>query len=279
MRQKNVFIFAAVAAVLLIAILYWRNTHPARKRIVVKKHAARVVKKAPPAVGLAAIPKNFASPRVAIVIDDFGYNKNNLDTLFGIDQIVTLSILPNLKYSTEIAVLARAHECEVILHLPLEAHNTSVKEEPDTIRSGMGENEIVAKLKKEIASVPGIDGVSNHMGSKATEDKELMALIFKYLKSKKLYFFDSLTSQNSVCRQAASEAGIQYARRDVFLDNEDNQAAIEKQLLILRRLAFRKGKAIAICHDRKNTMAVLARMMPAMAREGVKFVRLSELVK
>ena len=40
-----------------------------------------------------------------------------------------------------------------------------------------------------------------------------------------------------------------------------------------------RGEAIAICHDRKNTAAVLARELPKMAGEGIEFVRLSEMVK
>jgi len=43
-------------------------------------------------------------------------------------------------------------------------------------------------------------------------------------------------------------------------------------------LAFKRGRAIAICHDRKNTAAVLARIMPQMEREGIEFVKMSDLV-
>jgi polysaccharide deacetylase 2 family uncharacterized protein YibQ len=47
----------------------------------------------------------------------------------------------------------------------------------------------------------------------------------------------------------------------------------------LRRLAFRKGSATAICHDKHNTVTALAKFMPAMAEEGVKFVYISEFEK
>ena len=70
-----------------------------------------------------------------------------------------------------------------------------------------------------------------------------------------------------------------YAKREVFLDNTNSKDYIEKQVLSLRKLAFRKGSAIAICHDRKNTIAVLNRMIPLLAADGIKFVRLSDMVK
>ncbi len=282
MNRKNILISVGIALVLAGAFLYWRTSRVMpHKRVLLKKHiaaaqSARKKEGLPPIP--SSMPKKFTNPKIAIVIDDFGYNKNNLETLFDIHQPVTLSILPDLRYSTEIAILARAHGDEVILHLPLEPQNKDVKEEYDTIKSGMKEGEITARLRKEVTSVPGLQGVSNHMGSKSTEDRALMTIIFKYLKSQGLYFSDSLTSQKSVCRDVAREVGIPYGRRDIFLDNSEDPRDIEKQVSMLRRMAFRKGKVIAVCHDKKNTMTVLARMMPEMAQEGVKFVYLSELV-
>jgi polysaccharide deacetylase 2 family uncharacterized protein YibQ len=225
-----------------------------------------------------AMVKKGEGPKVAIVMDDFGYNMNNLDEFFGIGQPITLSILPNQRYSRDVATSARARGYEVILHLPLEAHRKDVVEEADTIRSGMSEKDIIARIKKELESVPGADGVSNHMGSKATEDKKLMVTIIKYLKERKLYFFDSMTSERSVCAEAAAGSKVRCARRDIFLDNSSDIPYIEKQLQELKDLAFARGNAIAVCHDRKNTIIVLSRLMPLMAKEGIIFVYLSEMV-
>lgn len=283
MKTRNILIAIAAALTLLAAgFFYYRGVHLKHpKYVVVKKHIVVVTEKTKEGQTplLPAISKKFANPKVAIVLDDFGNNKNNLGVLFSMHQPVTLSILPDLKYSTEIARASRSRGYEVILHLPLEPHNANIKEEDDTIKSGMSEAQIYARLKKEIAGIPGLTGVSNHMGSKATEDKALMTTILKYLKAHSLYFSDSMTSQKSVCREVAREIGIPYARRDVFLDNSEEIPSIEKQMLVLRRLAFRKGRAMAIGHDKKNTVAVLARMMPEMAKEGIEFVYLSEMVK
>jgi len=154
-----------------------------------------------------------------------------------------------------------------------------VREEADTIRSGMSEEEIDARLAKALENVPGVRGVSNHMGSKSTEDPVLMTAIFKYLKKKRLYFFDSLTSEKSVASAAAKKTGLAYARRDIFLDNLDDTAYIEKQLLEMRALAFRRGRVIAVCHDRKRTITALSKLMPAIRRDGIDFVGLSAMVE
>jgi len=276
MDKRRIIIIAVAALALIAFYVYWLKLHPAPKYIIAKRKAAAVsIKKKAPA--LPPIIKKVKQPQVAIVMDDFGYNMNNIEEFFAIKQPITLSILPDLAYSTKIAETAHSHGYEAILHLPLEPHRKDVRQEIDTIKSGMGKNEIIARLRKEMETVPYIVGVSNHMGSKSTEEKGLMITIFEELKKKGLYFFDSLTSRESVCSQAAKLTGIRYARRDLFLDNSEDIPYIEKQMMTLRKTAFAHRKVIAVCHDRKNTIATLAKFMPLMARDGIRFVYLSEL--
>lgn len=279
MKSKLVLIILVSAFILISGILVMRGIQRARHAPARKKTAPRAITKIPsrkPAVRKQATAKG---PRIAIVMDDFGYNMNNLEELFAIGEPITLSILPGLPYSRRIAQAAAGHGYETILHLPLESQRKDVKEEFDTIKSGMSEKEVLDRLQVQVASVPGLKGVSNHMGSKSTEDPVLMTEIFGYLKKKGLYFLDSLTSQNTVCGQTALKVGLPCARRDVFLDNSSDADYIRKQLNQARKVALGKGRAIAICHDRKTTIAVLAKGLPEMSAEGIRFVFLSELVK
>ena len=277
-------ILAALVVGFMIGRLDFRRASsyryvPAVKSIILPKV---VKKKAAASIAQAALPiisKKFKRPKVAVVMDDFGYNASDMDDFFAAGYPITLSILPNQKYSARIAEQAHSRGYEVILHLPLEASKDDVKEEPGTIRTSMSDSEITAILNDELASTPHIDGVSNHMGSKATEDRRVMSTVAGVLKKKKMYFFDSLTSRKSVAREASIDAGIRYGRRDIFLDIPNDPSYIEKQLLALRKMAFVKGSAIAVCQDRHNTIFVLKKMMPLLADDGIDFVFLSELVK
>ncbi len=278
MRTKIVLALVTIGLVIGIAFIFWRSSHvPKRKIIVLKKApvAKAVVRKR----RFPAIQKKYNNPRVAIVIDDFGYNMNNLERLFAVKRAVTFSVLPNLPYSKRIASLASSKRYEVILHLPLESNDKDAPAEAGTIRTDMDEKEILALLGKDIASVPGVKGVSNHQGSKATEDGYTMNVVLSGLKKRSLYFFDSLVTDKSICGEAAAQAGVPYAKRGIFLDNENNPEYIEKQMLSLRKMAFKYGSVIAVCHDRKNTINVLSKMMPELAGEGIEFVYLSEMVK
>jgi uncharacterized protein len=277
MNRNALLILVGAALVLFSAFFIWRHVKAPPRKLPAKR---AVIRKAPSKPALPAVRKTAqVAPRIAVVIDDFGYSMNNTDGLFAIGEPVTLSILPGQPYSRRIAEAARAHGYEVILHLPLESHRNDVREEFDTIRSGMSQKEVTERLESQIADVPGLKGVSNHMGSASTEDPELMREIFVFLKKRGLYFLDSLTSQKTVCKDIAARVGLPCERRDVFLDNKSDAEYIKGQLAQARKIAYRRGRAIAICHDRKSTIAVLAEAMPEMSARGIRFVFLSELVK
>ena len=133
--------------------------------------------------------------RVAIVIDDWGYNLDCIEMLRSIDAALTLSILPNLPYSSKIATIAQSLDKQIIVHLPLEPETKGreyIGLEKDTITVDMDEKTIVVTLDASLKTVPFAQGVSNHMGSRATSDKRVMSLIFDDLKKREFFFLDNL---------------------------------------------------------------------------------------
>ncbi|MBU1061463.1 MAG: divergent polysaccharide deacetylase family protein, partial [Candidatus Omnitrophica bacterium] len=223
---------------------------------------------------------------VAFVIDDWGYNRNNIDLVFQIQRPITISILPNLHYSKAIAetVKENGEMYDVILHLPLES-DRNMAAEVDTIRCNMEEDEISSVLQKDIESIPGIIGVSSHQGSKATEDERVMEVVLNELKKRKLFFLDSLTTTDSVCLDIARDIGVKYTRRDIFLDITDQtdfknfESYIKQQIRKLARIALEKGSAVGIGHNKKITIEAIKDSVPKLEEEGIKIVPLKELVQ
>ncbi len=217
---------------------------------------------------------------IAIVLDDWGYNLNNLELLRQIKYPLTVSVLPGLSYSKSVAVQLHQKGCQIILHLPMEPQaRQKFRLEKNTIMVSMNEAEIKNIIAEDLSNVPYLQGVSNHMGSKATEDAGTMAVIFRELKKRHLYFLDSFASEESVCLDLAHKMRLAFARRDIFLDNQDNPEYIRGQIYKLKTRARVYGRAIGIGHDRKATLEVLKEMMPKLSKEGYKFVFVSELVK
>ena len=68
-------------------------------------------------------------------------------------------------------------------------------------------------------------------------------------------------------------------RRNVFLDNEQERGYILGQLNQAVRMARKNGSAIAICHPHPATIRTLAAALPELARQGIKLVPVSQLVR
>ena len=226
----------------------------------------------------AAGPKKAEKAMIAIVIDDVGNNGAAPRVIEELGFPVTASVLPHLQFSAQDAGELDRGNVQVILHLPLEPLNEKTMEK-STILTSMDDATIRQILDSALADLGCAKGISNHQGSKATEDARTMSIIFSELKKKNLYYLDSFVTPKSICRQGAVAAGIRFAQRDVFLDNESDPARIRAQLARLMRKARLQGSAIGIGHDRKNTLEVLKEDMPKMAQEGYTFVFLSDLVK
>jgi hypothetical protein len=127
--------------------------------------------------------------------------------------------------------------------------------------------------------VPGAVGVNNHEGSALTENKEAMKFLMAELKARNLFFLDSLTSPRSVAYGTAKEFGLRAAKRDVFLDNEENNPAyVRKQLEELVAIAKKHGKAIGIGHPRPTTINELRTWLAEAPDKGIEIVPVSKLM-
>lgn len=215
--------------------------------------------------------------RIAIVLDDFGYNKKNFSTLEGLDVPVTLAVLPNTPYSKTVCMFAKNNGLEVILHLPLQPESENVPVEKNTINDAMDENTVRRVISEALDSVPFAKGVSNHMGSKATRDNRLMEIVFDELKNRGLFFLDSYTAKDSVCSDIAAEKGVPYIRRDIFIDNQKDETYIREQLEKLVKMRKTEGSAVGIGHDRSVTIKVLAEELQEISQDEIVFVGLSDL--
>ncbi len=237
--------------------------------------AQPVSKPRPPAIGPPAA-------KVAIIIDDVGYD-GGLDALaVGIPFPLTFSVLPGLENSAASAARLGAAGCEIMLHLPMEPERYPEKNPgPGALFTFMTHEEIRSTIREDILSVPGARGVNNHMGSLFTVREDLLKVVLEELRDKGLFFVDSRTVTGTAAQKVARRLGVPTARRSVFLDNDEDAAAITTQLEQLFRAAIRDRVAIGIGHYRENTLLVLAAEVPKLRQRypGVELVHASSVVK
>ena len=220
-----------------------------------------------------------SGPKLAIILDDLGNDKEAAEAVFALHYPLTISVLPYHAHSTEIAEEAQRRGLEVMLHLPMRA---VANESPEThqLEAGMSVAAVERELTGMLESVPTASGVNNHEGSQATTDAKLMAELMPLLKQRDLFFVDSRTTAATVAFEAAEHAGVPSGFRNVpFLDDVQDVAAIRKQLELAIRGAKEKGAAIAIGHPHPETLRALKEELPRAEAEGVHLVVVSELVK
>ena len=288
-RVSPATVFFAVLSVALAIALYLktRPTPPApapapavrSPRPTAPRARTAPPKASPTKSARAAIPPG-TTGLAAIVIDDLGNELGPAERIASWKAPVAGAVLPGVAYSAAAArALARGGK-EVLLHLPMEpAGYPKVRPGPGVILRSQSDAEIVRTLESDLATVPGVVGVNNHMGSAATADPRVMRVVAGVLSDRGLFFLDSRTTDATVAERTAEEASVPAVSRRIFLDDVETEEAVSRQLAELVRRAQEEGSAVAIGHPYPATLTVLEREMPGLAARGVRLVRVGELVR
>ena len=218
------------------------------------------------------------APRLAIIIDDCGQWPDTEHGFIALPAALTMSVLPHVRYGTQIAHDADAAGKGVMLHLPMEPLS-GADPGPGRITVAMNDAAIAAQVRDDLASVPLATGVNNHEGSRATADDRVMRAVAAVLAERRLFFIDSRTGSASVAARDASAAGVPTAGRDVFLDNVADVDATEAQLRRAAQLAKSQGSAIAIGHPRPDDLVAVRTLLPELERDGIQLVLARDLVR
>lgn len=198
--------------------------------------------------GAATEPTEFKG-FLYLVIDDVGYNLDQLEQFLALPIPITYAILPQIDHTvSSYRRILNAGE-EVILHQPFEPVGDQdpgpgalyVDMEPDFVRRTLREN---------LSQLPEAVGMNNHMGSRGTADGALLDQVMLELRSRGrgFYFLDSRTTAESRVEEIAEKHSILHSGRNVFLDNstdpEDIRAALESSL----EMADTRGFVVMIGH-------------------------------
>ncbi|MFC1541125.1 divergent polysaccharide deacetylase family protein [Candidatus Latescibacterota bacterium] len=218
--------------------------------------------------------------RIALIVDDLGIR--NLDSarrLCGLEQVVTLSILPFQSHTSDVIEIARETGTPYILHMPMEPTSASANPGEGAIYTIDRESEINEKLEKAFKSVRGSTGLNNHMGSKATEDTRTMEIVMKYLSENNYFFVDSRTSNNSIGYSLSQKMGVKSAALFTYIDVEDDKDFMNARIDKIAEAAFEKGLVVAICHDRPNTIDLLEERLPELTARNITFIKVADIVR
>jgi polysaccharide deacetylase 2 family uncharacterized protein YibQ len=218
-------------------------------------------------------------PKIAIVIDDLGYDRSIAQEFIDFQAPLTLSFLPQAPHAKEMAFLASEKGKETLLHLPMEPRDfPKTNPGPGALLLSMSAPEIIQIIDNDFKEFSFVQGANNHMGSRFTENREKMAVVLESLKNRNLFFLDSLTTAHSVVPAVAEDLGLKYLQRNIFLDNEVAEGPIKQQLEKLIQVAQDRGFAIGVGHPYPLLLQVIREQLPHL-KEKVEIVSLSAFIK
>ncbi|HEV2057661.1 MAG TPA: divergent polysaccharide deacetylase family protein [Methylomirabilota bacterium] len=233
---------------------------------------------APPAP--QAGPGPVSAPRVAVIIDNLGARRDVFDPLRDIRRPLTVAILPGLPLSEWTAREAAQAGMEVILDLPMEPYRfPEVDPGPGALLMAMGPQELQAQVGAHLASVPGAVGVTNHMGSRMTEDRTRMRTVLEVLAGRRLFLVDGLASNLSVAYDEAKALGLRAGRRQIVVDHAAGEAGDRVRWDEVAWWAERRGEVIVIAHGHPLTARLLREYVSRWEARGIRLVPVSQLAK
>jgi hypothetical protein len=226
----------------------------------------------------ALTPVDNGNPMIAVIIDDVGLNRQRMARTIAMPGPLTLAILPYAEDIPAWAAKARAAGHELLAHIPMEPTDADEDPGPNALLVELEPAELARRIEWNLARFEGYVGVNNHMGSRFTANRAVMAPLLKRIADRGLLFVDSLTSNASVAGEIARAYGMPTTARDIFLDNDIDAANIGMQIDKLERCAIRKGHCIAIGHPHPETLGALERWLPGLAGRGFQLVPISAIV-
>jgi polysaccharide deacetylase 2 family uncharacterized protein YibQ len=219
------------------------------------------------------------SPKIALDIDDVGYDAAFINSLISLHTPITFAIFPYAPFSKQIDLILHKSGYETIMHTPMEPVNTMLFPGDGALFTSMNKKQIRNKILTDISRLPFIDGANNHEGSLFTSDRDKICDAISVFKKQGLFFMDSLTDPDSFAYRCALKKGLPSAQRDVFIDDKPSVKYIKNQIKIAASLANVFKRVIVIGHPRQDTVEALMKEIPELKKEGYFFVPLCEFLR
>ncbi|MDD1782069.1 divergent polysaccharide deacetylase family protein [Enterovibrio sp. ZSDZ35] len=221
-------------------------------------------------------PADAPKPRLALIIDDLGYDMMPREVA-ALPPEISVSVIPFTEFDTAVALSALSQHREVLLHLPMQSP-AGTPQEPNSLTLSMTKAEMQSRIQEALYRVPQVVAVNNHMGSLLTQHKEPMHWLMELLESQNIGFVDSRTTPRTVAQRVAKEHGLANNRRHVFLDHYPNEAFILNQLELAIEQAKKRGTAVVIAHPLPVTLETLKAVLPKLLQE-VELVPISAALR
>lgn len=224
--------------------------------------------------------------RLLLVVDAFGGADS--DSLGGgfldLDVPLTGAVLPQLPGTKRWANRLFESRHDVVAQIPMEPQGYPKRDPgPGAVLVDMPSGRIQRLVKKHLSDIPHAVGATSWQGAMALSDVAVMSAVMAELERAEAFWLDARVVPTSVAADCAAREGVITFRIDAILEapgRRDAQVkAIGRLLDDAVALARRRGYAIVLAHPDRATLDVLRREVPKLRRSGVRFERVSSLLR
>jgi polysaccharide deacetylase 2 family uncharacterized protein YibQ len=221
--------------------------------------------------------------RVALVLFGLSDDPAEASPFFELSAPFAVTVVAGTKASRELFGLAHARGRELVVGLPLEPINyPSVNPGPETILVTMSPSQIAGRVKKVLDQAAPAVALSNHMGSLATQDMQVMGAVYREVRRARLTFLHVNPVPGAVCKSLAASTGIAYDEPDVVIDDEgraDDGKALERRWKLVLERARERGATVVWVRATPLTRRWLTSVAEPKRLQGVSLVPLSSVIR
>ncbi|WP_196160048.1 divergent polysaccharide deacetylase family protein [Reinekea sp. G2M2-21] len=194
--------------------------------------------------------------KLVLIVDDLGNQyRAGVDAIAN-PWITTVAIMPGRPYTRLLAEYANAQGKEVIIHSPM-SNTTDFPLGELGLDRTQGREAMIENVRLSVADVPYAVGLSNHMGSRLTQDTVAMDWLMRELQLHQLFFFDSRTVSTTQAWKVAEKRQVPWAMRHYFLDHFKEPAFMQSQWNEAITRVQNGENITVICHPYPETLAFL----------------------
>lgn len=202
---------------------------------------------------------------IALLLEESGEGPGGwrlLERFCALRPPLALALRPNGEHLGEVLDLIQERGHQALVQLPVDP-----EELPDI-------EALRQQLRLAFKRVPEAVGVDV-----PGADSPLTAEVLREARKNELFFVDRASALDFDAGAMAKEARVRAVHRDLFVDEADNRAAVEKKLWELAELAAQRGQALGLGQTRESTLLALEAVLPRLEARGFRLVFLSQMAR
>jgi Uncharacterized protein conserved in bacteria len=222
-----------------------------------------------------------AAPKIAIVVGGLGLSQSGTqEALRVLPPEITLAFAP---YGNGLDLWqrrARQDGHELLLQIPMEPYDFPDNDPgPHTLLTSNGREKNLERLNWLMARLTTYVGVMNYMGARYTTDVEALRVFLDELTRRGLLYFDDASSSRSRTGTVAGTTGTPFARADLIVDADPDDASIGTRLAQLEQIARTRGIAVGYASALPVSLKRIGEWSKNLENRGITLVPISAALK